>query len=53
MSRKVVCEACGARNFSGDVYCKKCNGALFERNPVNDRKASYLFKKEELELETN
>ncbi|MFW5985589.1 MAG: hypothetical protein ACOCQ1_04825 [Halanaerobiaceae bacterium] len=51
MSRKIKCESCGALNFSGDVYCRKCNGALFERNVVNDKKASYLYNKGELASE--
>ena len=39
MSKKKVCQACGARNYSSDVYCKKCGGALYERNHLNEKKA--------------
>ncbi|GEM_PF-1100959 len=53
MSRKIKCSSCGTLNFSGDVYCRKCNGALFERNAVNDKKVSYLYKDDELASELN
>ncbi len=39
MVRKLVCKACGHHNFTSDVYCRKCNGALYERNEINEKKA--------------
>jgi len=51
MSRRIKCEACGTRNFSADVYCRKCGGALYERTLANEQKTAYLFHKHELDPE--
>ena len=40
MSKHKKCHSCGSRNFSGDVYCKKCGGALYERNHLNEKKSA-------------
>ena len=39
MSKKLKCETCDTMNYSSDVYCRKCNGALYERNELNEQKA--------------
>ena len=39
MSRKKRCESCGTFNFSGDVYCSNCGGALYGRNILNEKKS--------------
>ena len=33
--KKVKCETCGTRNWSGNEYCEKCSGTLDNDNIVN------------------
>ena len=41
-NKNVECKICGTRNWSGEIYCEKCSGALYHNH--NQEKAAAKLK---------